>query len=55
MGAPQIIIIVLFTLNIGIAIARNGQKQPETNMVISIFRIAVLIGLLIWGGFFNGV
>jgi hypothetical protein len=53
MKAPQIILIVLYAA--GLLLAANNHKQPRTdeNFWTSLISCAIVIGLLIWGGFFK--
>ncbi|MFP4365489.1 MAG: hypothetical protein ACLFQA_00210 [Bacteroidales bacterium] len=52
--AAQIIIIVLLSLNLGIAIAEHGEprtgKENAWHMIIG---TVIWVLLLWWGGFFN--
>jgi uncharacterized membrane protein YoaK (UPF0700 family) len=55
MGAPQIIVIALFALSLGVAIAEHGkEKKYKFNAMLVVLQEAVVTALLIWGGFFNG-
>jgi hypothetical protein len=54
MGAPQIIVIVLYALSVGVVLSRHGK--PETgnhNVWSSLLTIAVMSALLWWGGFWS--
>lgn len=54
MGAPQIIMIILQVLGIGIHLARHGEETNDTyNFITRTFSALVVIGLLYWGGFFK--
>lgn len=55
MGAPQIILIVLFSVEFALQLVRKAYKvdfgEPTfTNKTIS---ITVILSLLYWGGFFD--
>ena len=53
MNIPQIIVIVIMGLSIGVNLGKHGEKQNDTyNVWHSLFRVAIWIGLLVWGGFF---
>lgn len=54
MEAPQIIVIVLYALSIGLTWAKHGT--PETgkhNVFSSVLSVALMSGLLWWGGFWS--
>lgn len=51
---PQIIMILFIGLGVGIAIVEHGKpKTGNNNVWLSLISTAILLGLLIWGGFFN--
>lgn len=53
MGIPQIIIIVLYAMGLGINLVKHGEPlEGKHNIVTSLIGTAIMIGLLIWGGFF---
>jgi hypothetical protein len=54
MGAPQIIYIVLTALGLLLVAEKHGKvpEKPE-NLWTSLFATAIVVGLLIWGGFFS--
>jgi hypothetical protein len=54
MNTPQIIIIVLFSMELGLALALHGQKRrsPYYSFWETLLALAIMLGLLIWGGFF---
>ncbi|GAA0083139.1 hypothetical protein [Clostridium sp. CTA-6] len=54
MGMPQIILIILSTLSLGIVMSRHGQpREDKYNFFTNLISTGIVIGLLIWGGFFN--
>jgi len=54
MGTPQIILIVLWSLTLGIEITRNSGKEDGIYTIIgNIIGIAIMAGLLWWGGFWS--
>lgn len=60
MGWPQITIIVLWALGLGIHIARHGQVQKDAkgsalryNWVVMLISRAILLWILWAGGFFG--
>lgn len=51
---PQIIYLVLTFLGMGITLARHGQPRKENyDFGVSLVTNGLLIGLLVWGGFFK--
>ena len=53
MGAPQIIIIVLYSISLCIAANQHGKTiERKHNFWVSLIAIGIEVGLLIWGGFF---
>ncbi len=53
MKAPQIIMIVIMAMNLGINLVKHGELKDETySFPISLVSTVVNVGLLIWGGFF---
>lgn len=54
MGMPQIILIILYCLSLGIVMSKHGQpKKDRYNFFITLVSSGIEMGLLIWGGFFN--
>ena len=54
MGIPQMIMIILFCLGIGIEMSRHGQQRNDKyNFFTSLVAVGIQVGILIWGGFFN--
>lgn len=54
MKAPQITLIALYCLSLGITMSRHGQERVEKpNFFISLISAGIQIGILIWGGFFS--
>lgn len=59
MRTPQVILIVVLALHIGIATARPIFQYEDNGQIMSDFlksciRSAVIAGLCYWGGFFGG-
>ncbi len=52
MNAPQIIFLVLLSMDVGIAIAKNGEVT-EYKAVVSITSTIIIVLLLWWGGFWS--
>ncbi len=50
---PQIAVIVLYALSLGITLSKDGQPQPPYNFWTSLLGIGIQVGLLIAGGFFK--
>jgi hypothetical protein len=56
MRAPQIIMICLFVFDFAVSAIKAGEpKGNRYNPVVSLITTAVMVFLLIWGGFFGGV
>ena len=54
MGIPQIIIIVLYSLSLGIAMVKHGEPMTgRHSFPLSLCSVAALMALLWWGGFFG--
>lgn len=57
MKAPQIIMIILICLSLGISLAKHGQPRPEEsakyNFWSELFESIVVILILYWGGFWG--
>lgn len=53
MNAPQIILIVMLSAQLLGSAFYHGEKRGNVDLRVAMIRIAVLVGLLIWGGFFQ--
>ena len=54
MNAPQIILIIIYSLGLGVAMRDHGKYEyKKTNFFVYLLSTAIQIGLLIWGGFFS--
>ena len=54
MKAPQIIMVILMSINLGIELINHGKTAPRTyNVVRELVADGLLIALLWWGGFWN--
>lgn len=53
LGIPQVVFIVVMALELGIIIARWGQKKTGTYGANDFFGTAIVLVLLWWGGFFR--
>ena len=54
MNAPQIILILLWAIGIGMIAAKHGERETVTHCVWSqIICVGITWGLLYWGGFFS--
>jgi hypothetical protein len=53
MGWPQITMIVLLALGVGIALAKNGQSKGNYSFGWAIIGAGINVGLLYAGGFFS--
>ena len=50
---PQIIFISLAILNLGIFLAKHGDRRENYNFFAQFFDYLILFALLYWGGFFD--
>ena len=54
MGTPQIIILVLYVLGLGVALADHGKVELKRESFFRhLFAVAIKLWLLWWGGFFD--
>ena len=54
MGAPQIIVIIIYAMAIGIEATRHGQpKEGNHNVLTTLISVAINVAILWWGGFFG--
>jgi len=53
MGVPQIIFIVLLSMQLGMAIAKHGEPRLPYHAGWAVANIILVTGLLYWGGFFG--
>jgi hypothetical protein len=50
---PQIIVIVLIMLNVGLALGKNGEPRSNYSFWSTVFDASLFFILLYWGGFFK--
>jgi|19_taG_2_1085344.scaffolds.fasta_scaffold21214_5 hypothetical protein len=48
---PQILVLILLSLNLGAAVIGHG-RETKVNAYVTAFDMAATLGLLAWGGFF---
>lgn len=54
MGAPQIILIVLYAMSLGTELSKHGEPRTGNHSFWSALVACVIVGLLlVWGGFFT--
>ena len=54
MKAPQIILIIIYALGLGISLEQHGKPKTGTESFWkSLLATAIIFALLIWGGFFS--
>ena len=54
MNAPQIIVICIMALSLGIGIEQHGkEKTGKNNIWTTLLSVVIWVGLLIWGGFWG--
>lgn len=53
---PQIAVLVLYVLSVGVHLARHGQpRDGKYNFIGSLVMAVILLSLMYAGGFFGGV
>lgn len=53
---PQLLLLALYVLSLGIHLAQHGQpKKGNESFPAGFVAVALQVGLLYWGGFFNGL
>lgn len=50
---PQLIMLGLMCIGLGVGLSKHGEAQARHNIVIDLISVAVQLGLLYWGGFFD--
>ena len=53
MHAPQITLIALFALGLGISLAQHGKPRKPMNAWDSVIGTAATVAILWWGGFWS--
>jgi len=53
MNAPQIIFIVLASIELLVHAHKHGQSRGKFNIGMALLNTAFTVGLLWWGGFFG--
>lgn len=54
MRAPQIILLGMYLLSIGMALAKDGQpKEGNHSFVATVVAAGIVCGVLWWGGFWG--
>ncbi|MDQ1921675.1 hypothetical protein [Massilia pseudoviolaceinigra] len=55
MTAPQVIIVALSAMGVGLALAQNGQQRTgKHSFALTSVAAAIHLAVLYWGGFFSG-
>lgn len=52
MQTPQIIIVVLITINLIVNLLKNGESK-KYSFATALIDNSIVLGVLYWGGFFN--
>lgn len=52
-GIPQIIIICLMAMGLGVSLARHGEPRSEHDFGVALGSVALHAFLLWWGGFWG--
>lgn len=50
---PQIILLLLFMLGLGVSLANHGKPRGNENVWITLISDVIVLSILWWGGFFN--
>lgn len=54
MGIPQILVIVLYAMSLGISLVNHGKRSEKTeNAGVTLIATIIIISLLWWGGFWR--
>jgi hypothetical protein len=53
MGAPQIIMIAMTAMAVGISLVKQGEPKGDYGIIDWLIGPALQIGILYWGGFFG--
>ncbi len=54
LGAPQLIIICIYSMGIGMHLVKNGEpKEGNYSFFANLIATAISAGILWWGGFFT--
>ncbi|ENY8698221.1 hypothetical protein J4G23_00615 [Clostridioides difficile] len=54
LGIPQILVIIIYFMQLGVSLANNGKvKEMKISFGVSTISKLVIFGLLYWGGFFS--
>lgn len=53
MKAPQIILIVIYSISLLLSARDHGKPRPNGNFWLSLVATVISVGLLLWGGFFG--
>lgn len=55
LGIPQILILAIYFMNIGISLAKNGERKDDGTYSVwsTLIATAISLGILAWGGFFS--
>lgn len=54
MGVPQILVIVLMAMSLGISLIKHGEcRTGKYNFFVDLFAVAIEVAILYCGGFFS--
>lgn len=54
LGWPQLILLALLAMEVGISLGKHGEPRPNHNAWIAILGAAIVVSILAWGGFWEG-
>jgi len=52
---PQLILLGLLFMSLGIGLAKHGEPRSPYSFWDNLISFIIMVGLLIWGGFFRGM
>jgi len=53
MKTPQIIVLVIYVINLLVSANRHGKPRTPDNFWTDLVALIIMVGLLLWGGFFR--
>jgi len=53
MKTPQIVLIALYSLSLGISMAKHGKPREPYNFWTSFLAVIIEVAILWWGGFWR--
>lgn len=53
-GPPQVIMVVMMAVSVILAGLKHGEERPPWDFPAAGLSVAIVFGLLVWGGFLGG-